>query len=1144
MATIYKIHPAIGIARLGNSPDEFFIGPQRIGERPNPPGGFKDAQCRVKRQAARFHIFAHHDDNTVEEITSAKADITWTVHLANKKGPNHGVNPEPAADITIDPGPRTVNGPNQRQVFDNGTVKFAAAPVTTVPLGEIRSDTDNHLLVLGGFGKSASPAGNGLSNFFWASKGWYDDTSDGPVTATIKLKSNGTTPPVVGAWVLVTPPKFAPHIDSVITMYDRVFQAMVDGGLLPNPTTTSYTKDVYPILQRARDTRWVVDIPAGIMTWPDPVTSDALRNAIFGSLTAPGAGSVDMPPLYDSGMPDNRLTPIQYAHMQRWKDNNYTNDWGGPPPPEASISPDGLDRAALEACVGAAFYPGIEAGGLRQGDPDLPVGVPVRPIINTANYSEPFRLKTLSPGDITLVMALPWQNDFWQCRAGGDGNHWWPVPRPDEVIRGGTSKSWTSDPSGSVGSGPDMVNNWHMLGFVVQQGNQNIESERCVTPSITLLTPLLNFQDVPQGPMGMVSEVPLAISFEVVSPSVAVTLEYAPGGAPNHPQLVASNSSVTVGPTPANAIVPARLWVIYRTGAVNDVLPPQQVTVQQQGTANQWTITIIGNTVARKTAAAALTLDRSGSMSEDRGDGQSKHASLQQAAGIFVDVMLEGDGVGLVAFNASSQVLQQVVKLGSGGLSDTNRNNTKDIINGNGLDPQGGTSIGNGIFDARGILNGAPDPYDVKALVVLTDGVENQPKYIADVAPQINEQTYAIGLGTPQNTSAAALQAISGNHGGFLLLTGAIGTDNRFLLQKYFLQILAGISNADIVLDPDGQLVPGRVEQIPFQLIQGDAGVDVILLTPLPRVVDFRLQTPSGRIIEPWLASSSPQMRYVESAGVAYYRLVLPVELQLNRFDQAGVWHALLQIGKPRSQRTPNSRDGSDFSILEGLNRPPVRQQPSRRVQPAAATVLARNTELLFTAAGVPPTVSAAATQRTLPYSVVVHAYSNVTLRAYVQQNSFEPGATVVLHATLAQSGIPLTTGAQVFAEVTRPDKTITLLNLAAQNDGEFMAHYTTNSPGIYRFRVRARGATPRGEVFTRERTLTVGVWSGGDHTPDPHRGGQDEKLCELLNCLTRPDGAISRALEERLRAQGLDLAQARKCLGLLCAGRDPNKDE
>src|SRR5262245_49139754 len=114
MATLYKIHPAIGIARVGNSPDEFFIGPERVGEQPDPPGGFKDAQCRIKRQAARFRIYAHHDDGTVQEITADEAEITWKVHLVNKKAANPGRNnTEPAADLTIDPGIRTLNSPNR-----------------------------------------------------------------------------------------------------------------------------------------------------------------------------------------------------------------------------------------------------------------------------------------------------------------------------------------------------------------------------------------------------------------------------------------------------------------------------------------------------------------------------------------------------------------------------------------------------------------------------------------------------------------------------------------------------------------------------------------------------------------------------------------------------------------------------------------------------------------------------------------------------------------------------------------------------------------------------------------------------------------------------------------------------------------------
>ena len=131
-------------------------------------------------------------------------------------------------------------------------------------------------------------------------------------------------------------------------------------------------------------------------------------------------------------------------------------------------------------------------------------------------------------------MALPWQNDFYQC-----ADNWWPVPRPNYVTRQGTPDQ--SFISGVVSGGQGMVDNWHKLGFVVRQGAQHVEVDRCDLASIKLLTPLLNFQHVPQGPMGMVRETALAITFEVISPSSTVTLQYAPGGAPSHPQLVAFN---------------------------------------------------------------------------------------------------------------------------------------------------------------------------------------------------------------------------------------------------------------------------------------------------------------------------------------------------------------------------------------------------------------------------------------------------------------------------------------------------------------------------------------------------------------------------------------------------------------------------
>lgn len=1121
MATVYKIHPAIGIARLGNSPD-FFIGPELIGEELNPTGGFKDNQCRVKRQAARFRIFAHHDDNTVSEITGAVADITWTVHIVNSKAAHPDrMNTESAADLTIDPGSGTTNGPNQTKAFDSGTISFSGAPVTTVPLGEMLTDTDNHLLVLGGSGISASPRGDALSGYFWSTAGWYDDASDGPVTATIKLYEDGSTPSVVPAWVLVAPPKFAPHQQSVITLYDRITEAMVEGGFLTAPTATSYTNDIYPILQRARDTQWV-EVTMGAHTWTDPVLTQTTKTAIFNKLKTPNppGGGGDMPDLNNSGSDDDRLTSVQYQHMSNWVNNvNFTNDWSGVPAPQTSITPEGLDRAALENCVGGAFYPGIETGGLPSD---------YRPSIDTSIYMEAYRLKaTTAPGTLSHVMALPWQNDFFQC-----ANNWWPVPRPNVVIRNGIAgQSFTS---GMVSSAQDMVDKWHNLGFILRNGTQHTEFDRCDVPSIQLITPVLNFLDIPQGPMGMVRQTALAITFEVISPSSMVTLQYASGGAPSNAQLTAYNTFVTVGPTSGSSMVSAQLWIIYSTTTVGSVLPPQTVTVQDSGGTQSWTITITGNTVARKTAAAAMVFDRSGSMADDAGDGQSKHDSLQQAAGIFVDLMLEGDGAGIVAFNDNSQVLQSVLPLGDGSLTDLNRGATKDIITGPGLNPSGSTSIGDGIYDASGILAAAPS-FDVKAMVVLTDGMENSPKYIADVASLINANTYAVGLGQPQNISVPALQEISGNNGGYLLVTGAISTNNRFELTKYFVQILAGISNAEIVLDPTGQLTPGRVEKIPFQLTAADSGVDVILLTPDTRIVDFRLLTPSGQIIEPWLAIAEAGMRFVLSNGVSYYRLALPYEFMPNRFDAGGTWYALLTIGEPRLKRS-DTADGIDNSI----------RNPATKVQATASAgrgLRLQHDNIIAAEAGARcPFVGTNAQASgnnlcTVPYSIVVHAYSNISLAAHTIQTSFEPGAPIALYASLTQSGIPGITQGYVWSEVTRPNGTMVNVPMPTNDIGDFEANYNTSSPGIYQFRIRGIGTSQNGERFTREKTLTAAVWHGGDSVVNPSGGNTNTEtyLCELLQCLLRKNGTITPELEKRLEALGFNLARARECFARLC---------
>lgn len=50
-----KIHPAIGIARVGNSKqsDGFYIGPQVTEPLPREPGAYRDATGALKREGRR-----------------------------------------------------------------------------------------------------------------------------------------------------------------------------------------------------------------------------------------------------------------------------------------------------------------------------------------------------------------------------------------------------------------------------------------------------------------------------------------------------------------------------------------------------------------------------------------------------------------------------------------------------------------------------------------------------------------------------------------------------------------------------------------------------------------------------------------------------------------------------------------------------------------------------------------------------------------------------------------------------------------------------------------------------------------------------------------------------------------------------------
>ena len=197
------------------------------------------------------------------------------------------------------------------------------------------------------------------------------------------------------------------------------------------------------------------------------------------------------------------FTKIQYAVLEQWAQGNFNNDWPGQPPSvplPVPPTPEGLDQAALENCVGGPFFPGIEVSWL---------------IRHIALYSEPFRLDVpampaseapapkqvgaivFAPGFFSQQMAQPWHADFFDCHKEEHQDAdkrsyfymWWTAQRPDDTFAPGADKPqpWVrhivppdkslEDIESTDERFVQMVANWHKLPFVLPNGAGDLEEE-------------------------------------------------------------------------------------------------------------------------------------------------------------------------------------------------------------------------------------------------------------------------------------------------------------------------------------------------------------------------------------------------------------------------------------------------------------------------------------------------------------------------------------------------------------------------------------------------------------------------------------------------------------------------------------------
>lgn len=586
--------------------------------------------------------------------------------------------------------------------------------------------------------------------------------------------------------------------------------------------------------------------------------------------------------------------------------------------------------------------------------------------------------------------------------------------------------------------------------------------------SVTLVTPAIDFKDIPEGIGGVGVTTHRSALFEIGS-CTPVTLQVTAG--PTGGFSLPQGAVVVVNP--GQVASEGRIWVSY-TSTTAGSMASGSMTVQAVETSESWVIPITANTVARPKTAVAMVLDHSGSMSEDAGDGNSKVKKLREAAKTFVDVMLAGDGLGLVRFDDTAQVVMNVDDVAvNGGLAKT-------TIDGPQFDPAGATSIGDGLQKGSTALAAAPAGFTVKAMVVLTDGMENTPPLINSVSGLITANTFAVGLGKASNVDVGKLEVLTGTHEGYLLVTGALTTDQTFRLQKYFLQILAGVTNANIVLDPGGVLHKGAEHRIPFNLTEADYGADVILLATEPRAIDFQLETPDGQRIDPGAAGSEPNIGFVVTPQVGYYRIGLPALPANADGSHGGRWHAVLRLGGHRE-----------------------------------------------VAAGV----AAQAGGKAMAYNLIVHSYSNLQFNARLAQPGRLPPSDFLIDATLTEYGVPVEQRARVWAELTRPDGSNQRIDLNETGPGRFSARTTETLMGLYVFRLRAGGLTLGERPFTREKTLTGVV---GQDPVSPTGPVGDSDLCKLVDCLS--DGKVMqpRAMEQ-LKAMGVDGQALLKCLRLHC---------
>lgn len=240
-----------------------------------------------------------------------------------------------------------------------------------------------------------------------------------------------------------------------------------------------------------------------------------------------------------------------------------------------------------------------------------------------------------------------------------------------------------------------------------------------------------------------------------------------------------------------------------------------------------------------------VVIDRSGSMNDNcstdaDGDGDAFAPDASEspcrindakvAASALADFIPNGGGhrVAVVSFgsNATTELGLTSVDTGLAGI--------QAAINGITINCASGcqTSIGDGLAQAVSILSGSAA--DHKAILLLTDGMENTAQYIDDVRGSITAadiQVCAIGYAIAFDDPEDRLRSLCEETGGLFIADDDLADDGAgsVTLTKFFIECFSALGDEALIEDPVVQIPANLVssELIPIDLCGTDLRLSV-----------------------------------------------------------------------------------------------------------------------------------------------------------------------------------------------------------------------------------------------------------------------------------------------------------------------------